>query len=57
MDNMSIHEIWQVKENLSEKFWGKSAKEINDMVKPNVDEIKRRINELRKKEEDKKRPK
>jgi len=55
MDNMSIQEIWQIKENLSEKFLGKSAKEINDMVKPNVDEIKRRINELRKKEEDKKR--
>jgi hypothetical protein len=46
---MSIQEIWQIKETLSEKFWGKSAEEINNMVKPNVDEIKRKIDELRNK--------
>jgi len=52
---MSIHEIWLIKENLSEKFWGKSAEEINDIVKPTVDEIKRKIDELRKKKEHEKR--
>jgi hypothetical protein len=44
---MSIHEIWEIKETLSERFWGKSADEINNTIKPNVDEMKRRIHELR----------
>ena len=51
MNNMSIQEIWKIKENLSEKFWGKSADEINSMTKPNVDSMKRKIDELRKKKE------
>ena len=46
---MSIQEIWKIKENLSEKFWGKSPEEINEIIKPNVDEMTRRINELRQK--------
>ena len=46
---MTMQEIWQIKETLSNKFWGKSAEEINVMVKPNVDEIKRKIDEFRKK--------
>ena len=50
---MSIQEIWKIKENLSEKFWGKSADEINNMTKPNVDNMKRKIDELRKKKENK----
>ena len=48
---MSIQEIWKIKENLSEKFWGKSADEINSITKPNVDNMKRKIDELRKKKE------
>ena len=44
---MSIQEIWAIKEQLSEKFWGKSANEINNIIKPNVEDVKRRINELR----------
>ena len=39
-------------EKLSEKFWGKSADEINKMIKPNVDDMKRKIKELRKKNKD-----
>ena len=46
---MSIQEIWKIKENLSEKFWGKSADEINNIIKSNVDDMKLRIDELRKK--------
>ena len=45
---MSIQEIWKIKEDLSEKFWGKSADEINDIVRTNVDEMKQKIEELRK---------
>ena len=48
---MSIQDIWKIKENLSEKFWGKSADEINSIIKPNVDEMKRKIDELRKNKE------
>jgi hypothetical protein len=48
MNNMAIQEIWEIKEKLSERFWGKSADEINDLIKPNVDEMKSRINEMRK---------
>ena len=44
---MTIQEIWEIKENLSERFWGKSADEINDIIKPDVDEMKRKIYELR----------
>ena len=54
MNNMSIQEIWNIKENLSEKFWGKSADEINSMTKPNVDSMKRKIDELRIKKENEK---
>ena len=50
---MSLQEIWKVKEDLSDKFWGKSADEINDIIKPNIEEMKRRIEELRKKKEPK----
>ena len=50
---MSIEELWKVKENLSEKFWGKSASEINSIIKPNVDDMKFKIDELRKKKEKK----
>ena len=50
---MSIEELWKVKENLSGKFWGKSANEINDIIKPNVDDMKFKIAELRKKKENK----
>jgi len=48
MSNMSMQEMWQIKENLSEKFWGKPADEINNIIRPNVDEMKRKIDELRK---------
>ena len=48
MISMSIQEIWQIKENLSEQFWGKTAEEINNIVKPSVDEMKCIIDELRK---------
>jgi hypothetical protein len=48
MNNMSMQEIWEIKENLSEKFWGKSANEINTAIKPNVDDMNRKIEELRK---------
>ena len=51
---MSIDEIWEIKEQLSEMFWGKSTDEINSMIKPNVDEIKRKISELRRQKEGKK---
>jgi hypothetical protein len=44
---MTIQEIWEIKEILSEKFWGKSADEINNEIKANADEMKCRINELR----------
>ena len=46
---MPLSYIWELKEMLSEKFWGKSADEINDMVKPNVEEMTRRIDEIRQK--------
>ena len=49
---MSMQEILKIKENLSEKFWGKSADEINDIIKPNVEKMKRRIDELRRNKED-----
>ena len=52
---MSLQEIWEIKEHLSDKFWGKSAHEINDIVKPNIDDMKRRIEELRRKKEQEKR--
>ncbi|MCL2056563.1 MAG: hypothetical protein FWH02_04985 [Oscillospiraceae bacterium] len=45
---MSMQEIWKIKENLSEKFWGKSANEINNIIKPSVEDMKLRIDELRK---------
>ena len=48
-----MEEIWKVKKNLSEKFWGKSANEINNIIKPNVDDMKFKIDELRKKKEKK----
>ena len=48
---MSLQEIWRIKENLSDKFWGKSADEINDIIKPNIDDMKCKIEELRKKKE------
>ena len=44
---MSIQEIWKIKEKLSEKFWGKSANEVNAMIKPNVEGLKRKIEQLR----------
>jgi len=49
---MSIQEIWKIKEDLSEKFWGKSAEEINDLIQPKVEEMKQKIDELRKKREE-----
>ncbi|MCL1858139.1 MAG: hypothetical protein FWF92_02760 [Oscillospiraceae bacterium] len=52
---MSIQEIWKIKESLSEKFWGKSADDINNMIKPDVDDMKRRIDELRRKNAEKQR--
>ena len=51
---MSIDEIWKIKEHLSKTFWGKSADEINSMIKPDVDEMKRKISELRRQKEGKK---
>jgi predicted nucleic acid-binding protein len=47
VSSMSIQEICEIKETLSERFWGKPADEINNEIKPNADEMKRRINELR----------
>ena len=44
---MTMQEIWMIKEELSEKFWGKTADEINDIVKPDVDEIMRKMTLLR----------
>jgi len=44
---MSIQEIWKIKESLSEKFWGKSADEINAMIKSNVENVRRKIEQLR----------
>ena len=49
---MSIQEICKIKENLSKKFWGKSANEINNIIKPNVDDMKRKIDDLRKKKKE-----
>ena len=49
---MTIQEIWEIKEKLSEKLWGKSADEINEIIKPNVNEMKRRIEELRTKKKE-----
>ena len=48
---MSLQEIWKIKENLSDKFWGKSVDEINDIIKPSIDDMKRKIEELRRKKE------
>ena len=48
---MTIQEIWDIKEILSEKFWGKSAEEINNLIKTDVDEMKRKIIEIRQKRE------
>ena len=53
MNKMTLQEIWKTKEDLSDKFWGKSADEINDIIKPNIEDMKRRIEELRKKKEPK----
>ena len=50
---MTLQEIWKIKEDLSDKFWGKSAAEINDIIKPNIEEMNRRIEELKKKKEPK----
>ena len=44
---MSMQELWKIKENLGEKFWGKSADEINAMIKPNVEVLRRKIEQLR----------
>ena len=43
---MSVQEVRLIKENLSEVFWGKTVDEINDIIKPNVDEMKRKLDEL-----------
>ena len=51
MNKVSLQEIWKIKEDLSDKFWGKSADEINELINPNIEEMKRRIEELRKKKE------
>jgi hypothetical protein len=48
MNDMPIQELWEVKEKLSEKFWGKSAEEINAIIRPNAEEMMRKIDELRK---------
>ena len=53
MNSMPIQEIWQIKENLSEKLWGKTSDEISKTIKPNVDDMKCKIDELRKKNVDK----
>ena len=47
---MTMQEVRQIKENLSEIFWGKTVDEINNIIKPNVDEMKRKLDELRQKE-------
>ena len=44
---MSMQEIWEIKETLSGKFWGKSASEINTAIKPNVDDMNCKIEKLR----------
>ena len=44
---MSLHEIWKIKESLSEKFWGKSADEINNIIKFNVSDMKYKIELIR----------
>jgi len=44
---MSMQELWQIKETMSEKLWGKSAEEICALLKTNADEMKRRIDTLR----------
>ena len=46
---MTMQEIWEAKEKLSDKIWGKSADEMCEIMKPNVDEMKRKIEEIRKK--------
>ena len=46
---MSVLEIRQIKENLSEIFWGKTVDEINNIIKPNVDEMMRKLDEMRQK--------
>ena len=43
---MTLQEIWKIKEELSEAFWGKSADEINKMIESDVNEVKHRIEEL-----------
>jgi hypothetical protein len=49
MISLSIQEIWDIKKNLSGKFWGKSADEINIMIKPDVEKMKLKIEQLRRK--------
>ena len=44
---MKIQEIWEIKEKVSEKIYGKSAEEINAILKPSVEETTRRIEEIR----------
>ena len=44
---MDIQEIWEIKEKVSEKIYGKSYDEINAIIKPSVEEATRRIEELR----------
>ena len=46
---MTLQELWKIKEELSERFWGKSAEEINNIVKPNVDEMIRNIEAIKEK--------
>jgi len=44
---MAIQEIRDIKESLSEKLWGKTACEINEMIKPSVDEMMAQIDKMR----------
>ena len=50
---MTMQEIWEVKEQLSDKIWGKSAEEMRGIIKPNVDEMKLKIEEIRKQNREK----
>ena len=53
MSVQEIREIREIREILGEKLWGKSADEMNALIKPNVDEMRRRIDELRRLSQDK----
>ena len=49
---MDLLELRKIRDELSEKLYGKSAEEINAILKPGVDKVTRRIEELRKEKEE-----